>query len=301
MTKSITLVGLGKMGIGMAQRLLESGWTVRGYDRNPEIAKQLESAGMIALESLEEIREVPTPRLTWIMVPAGKPVDDVLAELSNVLEKGDIVIDGGNSFFEDSIARGERLAAQGLRFIDVGFSGGPRGGREGGCLMVGGDESAFKELEPLFQDLAQDRTAYAFFPGAGAGHFVKMVHNGIEYAMMQGIAEGFAVLKKGPFNIDLLQAAQIYKQGSVVTSRLIDWTAEGLKKYGADLEEISGSVGHSGEGKWTIETARKFGIPVPAIEAAFEFRVQSAQHPNFIGQMVSMMRNMFGGHDVSKK
>ena len=227
--------------------------------------------------------------------------DDVLAQLMPVLSKGDIVIDGGNSDYKDSIRRGKSLAEMDLRFIDVGFSGGPNGARNGGCIMVGGDKSAFDELEPLFRDLAKDEVAYKFFPGAGAGHFVKMVHNGIEYGMMQAIGEGTEILKKSGFNIDLVAAMDIYNHGSVIESRLVGWTKAALEQYGPDLSGISGIVGHSGEGEWTARTARELGVPAPIIEGSFRFRVESAKTPSFTGQVVSAQRNQFGGHDVRAK
>src|SRR3989344_4375783 len=292
MKKEIAIIGLGKMGDGIARRLSEQGWKVRGWDLNADAAQKLASdVGMQALSSVEEVAAMQSPRLVWVMVPAGKPTDDCLAQLSAVLGKGDIIIDGGNSFFEDSIRRGEELANLGIRFIDVGFSGGPGGARNGGCLMVGGDRSALEYLEPLFQTLAKDGKAYMFFPGAGAGHFVKMVHNGIEYGMMQAIAEGTAVLKASPFNINLIDAMKIYNNASVIVSRLVEWTQSGLEKHGADLAAVSGTIGHSGEGEWTVQTAKKFGIPVPVIEAAFQFRVNSAAQPSFTGQVVSVQRN----------
>ncbi len=300
MQKDIALIGLGKMGQGMTARLMESGWHVRGLDKNAEAVQKLARSGMQPLSTLADIKEMAAPRLVWIMVPAGKPVDDVLAELSTVLEPGDIVIDGGNSFYKDSIERGKRMAEIGIRFIDVGFSGGPGGARDGGCLMVGGDKSAFAELEPLFQVLAKDGKAYKFFPGAGAGHFVKMVHNGIEYGMMQAIGEGTEILKKSPFGINLVDAMDIYNNGSVIESRLVGWTKTGLEKHGAELADISGAIGHSGEGEWTVKTAREMGIPVPVIEASFKFRVDSADTPSYTGQVVSVQRNEFGGHSVQK-
>lgn len=302
MNKDIALIGLGKMGDGIARQLVEGGWHVRGFNRSTEVTERLAAeTGMQALSSIEEIAQMQSPRLVWIMVSAGKPVDDVLTQLSAILSPGDVVIDGGNSFYEDSISRGKRMTELGIRFIDVGFSGGPGGARNGGCLMVGGDQSAFTELEPLFKDLAKDGKAYAFFPGAGAGHFVKMVHNGIEYGMMQAIAEGVAVLKASPFDIDLIRAMDIYNNGSVIESRLVGWTKSGLEKHGVALEGISGTIGHSGEGEWTIQTADKLGISVPVIEAAFKYRVDSAESPTYTGQVVSVQRNEFGGHDVAQK
>jgi len=218
--------------------------------------------------------------------------------LTSVLEAGDVVMDGGNSFYKESIEHGTKLAEKRVRFIDVGFSGGPGGALDGACLMIGGDKSAFQEFEPLFQDLAKDGTAYKFFPGAGAGHFVKMVHNGIEYGMMQALGEGFGVLKASPFTINLLDAADIYNRGSVIESRLVGWTHSALLESGRDLAEISSTIGHTGEGEWTVKTAHEFTVPVPVIEGSYNFRVHSAENPSFVGKVVSALRGQFGGHRV---
>ena len=207
-------------------------------------------------------------------------------------------MDGGNSFYKDSIEHGKKLAEKGIRFIDVGFSGGPGGARTGACLMVGGDQSAFNEFEPLFQDLSKDGDAYEFFPGAGSGHFVKMVHNGIEYGMMQAIAEGFGVLKASPYEINLTRAADIYNKGSVIESRLIGWTGAALRESGEDLADISGEIGHTGEGEWTVKTAHELGVASPVIEDSFNFRVQSKGNATFVGKVVSALRGQFGGHAV---
>ncbi|MCE9541571.1 decarboxylating 6-phosphogluconate dehydrogenase [Candidatus Kaiserbacteria bacterium] len=302
MKNEIGVVGLGKMGAGIVRQLMEKGWTVHGFDPVPGAVHALAAEGMGAHDSPAALASaLSSPRLVWLMVPAGKPVDDVLAQVVPVLSKGDIIIDGGNSDYKDSIRRGTELAAVGLRFIDVGFSGGPGGARSGGCLMVGGDKSAFDELEPLFAALAKNGTAYKFFPGAGAGHFVKMVHNGIEYGMMQAIGEGTEILKKSAFNIDLIAAMDIYNNGSVIESRLVGWTKAALEQYGQDLSDISGTVGHSGEGEWTARTARELGVPAPIIEGSFKFRVESAKNPSFTGQVVSAQRNQFGGHNVAKE
>jgi 6-phosphogluconate dehydrogenase len=301
MRKEIVVVGLGKMGAGIVRQLLEKGWTDHGFNRSQEIVEELAGEGMRPLNQLKDIFEIAAPRLVWLMLPAGKTVDDLLFEDAGIVQslaRGDTVIDGGNSFFKDSQSRGARLAESGIRFIDVGFSGGPSGARSGGCLMVGGDEASYREYETLFKDLAKDGTAYAFFPGAGAGHFVKMVHNGIEYGMMQAIGEGFAILKASDYGIDLPRAAAIYQNGSVIESRLVGWLGSGFKEYGADLAEISSTIGHTGEGEWTAQTAHELGIPAPIIEGSFQFRVQSAEHPSFIGKVVSALRGQFGGHKI---
>lgn len=304
MTKTIGVIGLGKMGKGIVQHLLEKGWEVHGFDQSDTPIAELQKDGMKpAASPLELVAALPTPRLVWLMVPAGKPVEDVLFGPTGIaakMEKGDTIIDGGNSFYKDSIERGAKIEALGISYIDVGFSGGPAGARNGGCLMVGGNATAFKNHEELFRDLSI-KDGYQFFEGAGAGHFVKMVHNGIEYGMMQSIAEGFAILKKSPFLLDLTRVADIYDHGSVIESRLVRWMKSAFKTYGEDLDEVKGSVGHTGEGEWTAKVARELDVPAKIIEESFNFRVQSGENPSYTGKLVSALRNQFGGHSIKDK
>ncbi|OGG57583.1 hypothetical protein A2853_02720 [Candidatus Kaiserbacteria bacterium RIFCSPHIGHO2_01_FULL_55_17] len=300
--KELGIIGLGKMGGGIARRLLERGWTVHGCDPNSAVVAELSKEGMTGISSpLGLLAELPKSRIVWLMTP-HKIVDEVLFGKDGIAEKlskGDIVIDGGNSYFKDSAARAEKLAARGIHFIDVGFSGGPSGAREGGCLMVGGEEKIFKKLEPLFADLST-KEGYQFFAGAGAGHFVKMVHNGIEYGMMQALAEGFALLKKSNYKLDLSRVADIYDHGSVIESRLVDWLGKAFKLHGEDLEDVSGSVAHTGEGAWTVETAKELKLKAKIIEEALKFRIQSEKNPDYTGKIVSALREQFGGHSVRK-
>lgn len=261
------------------------------------------------------------PRLVLIMVPAlspspkslrrpgakasaGKPalsfVDAVLFGehgLIKTLRRGDIIIDGGNSFYLDSVSRAKRLEARGIRFLDMGVSGGPEGAKRGLALMVGGDKKTYKQVQHLFRDLAGS-SAYEHVGDAGAGHFLKMVHNGIEYGMMQAIAEGFAVLKKSRYHLPLSQVAGLFNRGSVIESRLIGWTGDAYRYFGEELKGVSGSVAHSGEGEWTVLTARKLNVPVRVIEAALKFRKDSARRPSYAGKILTSLRNQFGGHDV---
>ena len=303
MHREIGIIGLGKMGGGIVRRLLQKGWNVHGYDASPATTKELAGVGMKSAASPQAlVEQLSEPRLVWLMVPAGKPVDEVLfgkQGISKKLAKGDIVIDGGNSFYKDSIRRAKKLKSMGITYIDVGFSGGPKGAREGACLMVGGEESAFRVLEPLFRDLSKEE-GYRFFPGAGAGHFVKMIHNGIEYGMMQSLAEGFAILKKSRYKLPLARVAGIYNRGSVIESRLVGWMKLALEEYGENLSAISGTVGHSGEGEWTAKTARELKVPAKIIEESFKFRVQSKKKPSYTGKLVSALRGQFGGHKVKK-
>jgi 6-phosphogluconate dehydrogenase len=303
MHREIGVIGLGKMGANLVRRLLKKGWTVHGYDPVQGVVKELASHGMRPAHSAQAlVGQLTDRRLVWLMVPAGKAVDDVLFGKDGVvrkLSKGDIVVDSGNSFYKDSIRRGKKLAAAGIQFIDVGFSGGPNGALNGGCLMVGGDERAFRALEPLFRDLAIEH-GYQFFKGAGAGHFIKMVHNGIEYGMMQAIAEGFAIMKKSKYKPDLVRVADIYQHGSVVQSRLVGWLKSGFEHFGEDLAKVSGSVGHTGEGQWTAKTARDLKVPAKVIEESYKFRVRSAKDPSYTGKVVSTIRNQFGGHSIKR-
>lgn len=303
MNRELGVIGLGKMGSGIARRLMQRGWTVHGYDSNLQTVRDLSGIGMKAAASPQAlVAQLSGPRLIWLMVPAGKSVDELLFGKQGIaakLGKGDVVVDGGNSFYKDSVRRAKKLAALGVTFTDVGFSGGPSGAREGGCLMVGGDERTFRSLEPLFHDLARP-DGYRFFAGAGAGHFVKMIHNGIEYGMMQAIGEGFAILQKSKYKLDLERVADIYNHGSVIESRLIAWLKTAFKQNGQKLSSISGSVGHSGEGEWTAKTARELKVPATVIEESFKFRVRSAKKPSFTGKIVSALRGQFGGHAVKK-
>ncbi len=304
--KQIFYIGLGKMGANMVERLLDYGWEVTAYDPDEEARQKVKDKGAKTVENIASVLPLtPTlsqngrgERVAWLMVPHNV-VDDVLKELTPHLQSGDVVIDGGNSFYKDSIRRGEELKKLGIHYMDVGVSGGPSGARRGACLMIGGDKEAYKQLVGLFSDLSL-AGGYDYMGELGAGHFVKMVHNGIEYGMMQALAEGFAVLKQWRGELDLERIAHLYGNGSVIESRLVHWLKDAYMKHGADLKNISGSVAHSGEGKWTVEAAQELGIPVPIIEGALQFRVDSEKNPSYTGQIVSALRNQFGGHDVRK-
>lgn len=301
--KKIGVVGLGKMGAGIAKNLIDKGWQVVGYNRTSEITRQLENSGVDGVYSLRElVNKLSSPRIIWLMVPAGKPVDEMIFGsngLINFLEKGDIIIDGGNSFYKDALERYQKLKVKGLYFLDVGVSGGPEGALKGASLMIGGDKEIFEKLEPLFYDLATEE-GFQFFEGAGSGHFVKMVHNGIEYGMMQAIAEGFTILQKVDYKLDLTKVADVYNHGSVIESRLIGWLEKAFELHGQDLENVSGIVGHTGEGEWTLETAKKLNIRAKVIDEAVAFRIQSEKNPNYTGKVLSALREQFGRHKVVK-
>lgn len=296
----IGYVGLGKMGFGMVERLLEKGHEVVAFDRNEEAARDIARQGAIAADTLSSLSSLlPVPRTFWIMVP-HQAVDAVISELMPSLERGDVIIDGGNSPYKESMRRARELESKGIDFLDAGVSGGPGGARSGACIMVGGKKEVFERYENLFRDLTVE-DGYAYMGPSGAGHFVKMVHNGIEYGMMQAIAEGFAVMKASPFHLNLTDVTDIYNHKSVVESRLIGWLKSGFEKYGEDLKEISGSVAHTGEGLWTVEAARELGIQTPIIEGSLNFRNESQKNPSYTGQVLSALRNQFGQHEAIKK
>jgi 6-phosphogluconate dehydrogenase len=298
--QTIGYVGLGKMGFNMVLRLLEKGYQVVASDVNAAQVALAASHGATPVGSLSElVSTLSTRRIIWVMVP-HQFVDGVLDELLPLLQHDDIVIDGGNSFFEDSVRRYATCKEKGVHFLDAGTSGGPHGARTGACIMVGGDIDVFHFLQTLFTDLAQPE-GYTYAGTAGAGHFVKMVHNGIEYGMMQAIAEGFAVMKHSPFQVRLKNVAELFGHGSVIESRLVSWLLSGYHTYGENLEGVSGEVANSGEGAWTVETAKKYNIPTPVIREALNFRIASQGNPSYTGQIVSVMRNEFGGHDVQVK
>ncbi|MBI2552546.1 decarboxylating 6-phosphogluconate dehydrogenase [Candidatus Uhrbacteria bacterium] len=303
MRKEIGLIGLGKMGAGLARNLRGQGWQVVAFNRTAQVTRAMEQEGIIGAYHLEGlVQKLKAPRVVWLMLPSGKPVDEMIfgkVGLIHLLSKGDTIVDGANSYFKDTQARYKKIAKTGIRFIDVGVSGGPGGARGGACIMVGGPKKLFKELEPLFRDLSVPE-GYAHFEGLGAGHFVKMVHNGIEYGMMQALAEGFAVLKKSPYHIDLKRAAGIYNRGSVIESRLVGWLNSAFKEFGIDLKGVDGAVGYTGEGEWTVKIAKKLQVAVPILEGSFKFRVGSQKNPSYTGKLLSAMRNQFGGHALKK-
>jgi 6-phosphogluconate dehydrogenase len=302
MRREIAVVGLGKMGAGLARNLLDHGWRVVGWNRTASVAEGMAPDGLeVAYSPREVVEKLTPPRIVWLMLPAGKITDEaVFGEegYASLLSENDILIDGANSFFRDDLARVGRLKERGIRYLDVGVSGGPGGARYGACLMVGGDATTFGELEMLWSDLSVEG-GYAHFDGVGAGHFVKMVHNGIEYGMMQAIAEGFAIMREAELDIDLVGAAEVFNHGSVIESSLVGWLKDGYETYGVSLDGISGTVAHTGEGEWTVQVARDMGVPAPVIETSFLFRVESEQDPSYTGQVLSVLRNMFGGHKAT--
>ncbi len=295
----IGIIGLGKMGGNLAKRLKDKKWKVVGFDKNPDILKELEKEGMLTVSSLQALIEnLSSPRIIWLMLPAGSLIDEIIFGrngLIKYLNKGDVIIDGGNSFYKDSISRFKKLKKRGIDFVDVGVSGGPKGALYGASLMIGGNKKVFQKLESLFYDIAQD-DGYQFFEGPGAGHFVKMIHNGIEYGIMQAIAEGFTILKKARYKLNLVKVADVYNHGSVIESRLIGWLKNALEIYGDNLTNVSGVVGHTGEGQWTVKTAKELKIQAKVITEALKFRINSQKAPSYTGKILSALREQFGGH-----
>lgn len=282
------MVGLGRMGANMTERLRRGGHEVIGYDHNREIS----DAGSLA----ELVERLAAPRHVWLMVPSGKPTDDTIDELSGLLEPGDLIVDGGNSNFRDSVRHGEQLEEKGLLFMDAGTSGGIWGLEVGYCLMVGGSEEAFRRMAPALKTLAPE-SGYAHVGPVGAGHFTKMVHNGIEYAMLQAYAEGFEMLEASQFPLDLHQIAALWNQGSVVRSWLLELAERAFEKD-PSLSAVRGYVEDSGEGRWTVIEAVNSAVPATTIAASLFARFASRQDDSFAMKFIAAMRNEFGGHAV---
>jgi len=297
------LIGLGKMGGNMAERLHRAGHKVVGFDFSADAVKRLNDAGSTGVSSLEDLVKnlTQSPRAIWIMVPAGDPVDETIAKLKPFMQKGDIFIDGGNSNYKDSQRRYKQLKEEGFNFVDVGTSGGVWGLAEGYSMMVGGDEDVVEHLRPIFETLAPGKDkGWGRTGPAGAGHFVKMVHNGIEYGMMQAYAEGFSIMgHKTEMNLDLAQIAEIWRYGSVVRSWLLDLTADALQKN-PSLDGLEAYVADSGEGRWTVFEAIDLNVSAPVITESLIRRIRSREDNNFTDRMLAIMRNQFGGHAVKK-
>ena len=319
------MVGLGRMGANIVRRLMRDGHSCAVYDRDPEAGRRLAGEGATAVESLRDlVGQLDAPRAVWVMLPAGAVTESTIAELAGLLSPGDVIIDGGNTFWKDDVRRARELKERGLSYVDVGTSGGVWGLERGYCLMIGGDRPVVERLDPIFATLAPGlgdipRTAgrdgrdgrdpraeqgYLHAGGHGAGHFVKMIHNGIEYGMMQAIAEGFDILKNADspkldpdyrLDLDLADVAEVWRRGSVITSWLLDLTASAL----AEEEELAGYSGHvedSGEGRWTVMAAIEEAVPAEVLTAALYARFRSRQDHTFAEKILSAMRKGFGGH-----
>ncbi len=299
--KEVGIVGLGKMGSALAEQLINKNWRVVGYNRSADDIVRLEKDGLIPAYTLEElVNKLKTPRAILLNLPAGKPTEDVLfseSGLINLLQTGDYILDFGNSFYKDSIERAKKLAAKGINYVDVGISGGPSGAKYGACLMVGGDKKTFDYFLPFYTEISVPQ-GVEFFEGVGAGHFVKMIHNGIEYGMMQAIGEGFAMLKKSKYRLKLKNVAAVYNNGSVIESKLVGWLKEAFVQYNEELKEASGKVGRLGEGDWTVKTAKEMGVSIPVIENSLQYRIKTQEQPDYIGKILTVLRSQFGGHDI---
>ena len=297
----MAMIGLGRMGGNMVERLMRNGHQTVVYDRSSDaIAKYQEMGSTPAKDLGEVVAKLKTPRVVWIMVPAGAPTEQTIEALVPNLSRGDIIIDGGNSNFHDTMRRAESLAKRGIEFVDSGTSGGIWGLENGYCLMVGGSDAAVKHCEPLFRSLAPEN-GYAHVGPSGAGHYVKMVHNGIEYALLQGYAEGYEILhaSKDFPKLDLHQIAEVWQHGSVVRSWLNELAASAFARD-ASLSDLKGWIADSGEGRWTVQEAIDSDTPAPVITLSLLMRFRSRQEDSFGGKVIAALRNEFGGHAVKK-
>ncbi len=294
------MIGLGRMGSNMTRRLLDGDHGVVVYDPNKEAVEALVALGARGSESITDLVEsIDTPRAIWLMVPSGEPTENTVNNLAAQLSQGDVVIDGGNSNYKDSMRRASTLSAKGINYLDVGTSGGIWGLKEGYCLMVGGSMEAFHRMEPIFQTLAPSpQQGYGYVGPSGAGHFVKMIHNGIEYGLMQAYAEGFELMQaKREFELDLPQIAEIWRYGSVVRSWLLDLVTDALRDD-PKLESIQAYVEDSGEGRWTVQESVELAVPAPVIVQALQARFRSRQEQPFGAKLLAALRQQFGGHAV---
>jgi len=292
-------IGLGKMGMNMVTRLQRGNHRVVAYDRAPEMVKQAGTVGCAGAASLEDmVSKLTAPRLVWIMVPSGQPTEETISKVATLLTAGDVILDGGNTNFHDDVRRAGELKKKGIHYVDAGTSGGIWGLKLGYCLMVGGEKPVVDRLAPIFTTLAPV-DGWAYMGDHGAGHYVKMLHNGIEYSMMQGYAEGFELMSKSEYHLDLAKIADLWMHGSVVRSWLLELTADALKED-PKLEGVKGYVQDSGEGRWTILDAIDKAVPVPTLTAALFTRFRSRQEESFAEKLLAAMRKAFGGHAVRK-
>ncbi|MGX7164706.1 phosphogluconate dehydrogenase (NAD(+)-dependent, decarboxylating) [Enterococcus massiliensis] len=296
----IGMIGLGKMGLHLTQNMLHNQVEVVAYDVTAKAVEEAEQLGAEPAKDFQTlVAKLSAPRIIWVMIPAGAPTQETVKKLGDLLQPGDILIDGGNSFYEDSIKRGEELAAKQIHFFDVGSSGGMAGALKDGNFMIGGPAEIFPVIEPLFKKIAAEK-GYLYTGPSGSGHYLKMVHNGIEYGMMQAIGEGFDLLQHSPYNYNNEKVAEMWNHGSVIRSWLMELAANAFQKDG-QLDEIKGIMYSSGEGKWTVEEALKREVAMPVIATSLMMRYRSLEEDTFTGKVVAALRNEFGGHAVSKK
>ncbi|MCM3759265.1 decarboxylating 6-phosphogluconate dehydrogenase [Alkalihalobacillus oceani] len=296
---NIGMIGLGKMGFNLALNLLDHHYKVVASDVNKEQVDKIAEHGASGAYTYEElVSKLEKPRVVWLMVPAGDITEEVINGVAPHLEQGDIIIDGGNSNYKDTLRRAATLREKGIEFVDVGTSGGVDGARHGACIMAGGSKKALQLLEPVFEALTIEN-GYLGCGEVGSGHFLKMIHNGIEYGMMQAIAEGFDILEKSPFDYDYEEVARVWNHGSVIRSWLMELTQNAFSKD-PKLEQIRGVMNSSGEGKWTVETALDLQTAAPVIALSLMMRYRSQEEDTFTGKVVAALRNEFGGHEVVK-
>ncbi|MGE7852357.1 phosphogluconate dehydrogenase (NAD(+)-dependent, decarboxylating) [Bacillus paramycoides] len=295
----VGLIGLGKMGLNLGKNLIDHKHQVAAFDLNTSAVEEMKEYGATGVSSLNElVQSLESPRILWVMVPHAV-VDSVINEVTPLLSKGDILIEAGNSHYKESIRRYEQLKTEGIHFMDAGTSGGMEGARNGACYMIGGDQEAWEIVEPIFRDTAVEN-GYLYAGEAGSGHFLKMVHNGIEYGMMAAIGEGFEILEKSEFDYDYEKVSRVWNNGSVIRSWLMELTENAFSKD-AKLDEIKGVMHSSGEGKWTVETALDLQAATPVIAMSLLMRYRSLDNDTFTGKVVAALRNEFGGHAVEKK
>ncbi|MES5845786.1 MULTISPECIES: phosphogluconate dehydrogenase (NAD(+)-dependent, decarboxylating) [unclassified Bacillus cereus group] len=295
----VGLIGLGKMGLNLGKNLIDHKHEVAAFDLNASAVEEMKEYGATGASSLNElVQSLQSPRVLWVMVPHAV-VDSVIDEVTPLLSKGDILIEAGNSHYKESIRRYEQLKKDGIHFMDAGTSGGMEGARNGACYMIGGDQEAWDIVEPIFRDTAVEN-GYLYVGKAGSGHFLKMVHNGIEYGMMAAIGEGFEILEKSEFDYDYEKVSRVWNNGSVIRSWLMELTENAFSKD-AKLDEIKGVMHSSGEGKWTVETALDLQTATPVIAMSLLMRYRSLDNDTFTGKVVAALRNEFGGHAVEKK
>lgn len=295
----VGLIGLGKMGLNLGKNLMDHKHEVVAFDLNTSAVEEMKEYGATGTSSLSElVQSLQSPRILWVMVPHAV-VDSVIDEVTPLLSKGDILIEAGNSHYKESIRRYEQLKEDGIHFMDAGTSGGMEGARNGACYMIGGDQEAWDIVEPIFRDTAVEN-GFLYAGKAGSGHFLKMVHNGIEYGMMVAIGEGFEILEKSEFDYDYEKVSRVWNNGSVIRSWLMELTENAFSKD-AKLDEIKGVMHSSGEGKWTVETALDLQTATPVIAMSLLMRYRSLDNDTFTGKVVATLRNEFGGHAVEKK
>lgn len=296
----IGLIGLGKMGANLAKNMVDHDIEVIGFNRTADKTKELESYGIQGAYSVEElVGALESPKVVWLMIPAGQPVDDMIETLIPMLNSGDIIVDGGNSKYKHTLSRYKRLQEHGISLVDAGTSGGVEGARYGACMMVGGDKETVSYLEPTFKALCVEG-GYGHMGPSASGHYVKMIHNGVEYGMMQAIGEGFEILQESRFDLDYEQVASVWNNGSIITGYLMEMTQRAFKEDPV-LDNVLGIMDSSGEGLWTIEEALELQVPASVITQSLYTRYRSKQQDTFSGKVVAAQRNQFGGHYLHKK